>query len=304
MTDSTTPAANNAPPAQARVPTAPVAVSNPTVNPAQQRWAADRAAAAKGDPWQSDPASTVMLKDKDGNITFRPRSDGSPGDPANPGDSAQAIAEGGKLRIGEMELDEKDIRQIMTETAAREARKATLPADPSAYTLDLPADFQMPEGVQWKWNTADPVQGPLLNMAREFAHAHNIDQAGFSKMLSLYAAAQTHETTLINKARAGEIAKLGATAPARIDAAVQFLRGNLGDELAKHLTANLFTSGQIRAIEALQQRFTNQGSGNYSGAHREPNQPERLSNEAYGRLTYSEKKEYAENASREQSTRR
>jgi hypothetical protein len=193
-----------------------------------------------------------------------------------------------------MELDEKDVRQIMTEMAAREARKATLPADPSAYTLDLPADFQMPEGVQWKWNTADPVQGPLLNMAREFAHAHNIDQAGFSKMISLYAAAQTHEMTLINKARTAEVAKLGATGPARIDAAVQFLRGNLGDELAKHLTVNLFTSGQIRAIEALQQRFTNQGGGSYSGAHREPPQKAgTVSTEQYAQMSYTERKNYA-----------
>jgi hypothetical protein len=275
-------------------PAAPVAVSNPPLSAPQQRWAADRAAAAKGDPWQSDPASTVMVKDKDGNITFRPRSDGSPGDPANPGDPAQAIAEGGKLRIGEMELDEKDIRQIMTEMSAREARKATMPAAAADFKLDLPPDFVMPEGVQWKWNVDDPVQGPLLNMAREFAHANNIDQAGFSKMISLYAAAQTHEMTLINKARAAEVAKLGATGPARIDAAVQFLRGNLGDELAKHLTVNLFTSGQIRAIEALQQRFTNQGGASYSGAHREPPQKAgTVSTEQYARMSYTERKNYA-----------
>ena len=277
-------------------PAAPT-VSNPALSSPQERWAADRAAVAATDPWQQSPEKVMMVKDPvTGEITARARDGSTVGDPANPGDPAQATVDGGKLRIGEMLLDEKDIRQIMTEAAAREARKATLPADPAAYALDLPADFQMPEGVKWQWNVNDPVQGPLIGMAKEFAHAHGIDQAGFSKMMGLYAATQVHEAQMIAKARAAEVAKLGATGPARIDAAVQFLRGTLGDELAKALTVNLFTANQIRAIEGLQQRYTNQGGGNWSGAGREVAKTT-ISDEAYAKMSYSEKKAYAEEAS-------
>jgi hypothetical protein len=38
-------------------------------------------------------------------------------------------------------------------------------------------------------------------------------------MMSLYAATQVHEAQLVAKARAAEVAKLGATGPSRIDAA-------------------------------------------------------------------------------------
>jgi hypothetical protein len=65
------------------------------------------------------------------------------------------------------------------------------------------------------------------------------------------------------------------------------------------------TAATVAGLEKLMQRFSSQGGGSYSGAHREVNQPERLSSEAYGKLTYSQKKEYAETASqREQAIRR
>jgi hypothetical protein len=132
-------------------------------------------------------------------------------------------------------------------------------------------------------------------MAKEWAHAHGIDQAGFSKMMSLYAATQLHEGQMIARARAAEVGKLGDTAPARIDAVTQFLRGNLGDVHAKALTAGLHTAAAIQALEVLVTKFTNQGGGSYSGAHREPAQKAGvLSAEAYNKLSYTEKKQYAE----------
>jgi hypothetical protein len=301
--DPPVPPTNSSPAQPVRV-TAPDP-SSPALSPPQERWAADRAAVAAKDPWQQDPTKVAMVKDPvTGEITARAR-DESTGDPANPGDPGQATVEGGKLRIGELELSEADIRQLMTETAAREARKATMPATAADYKMDLPSDFVMPDGQSWKWADNDPVLTPLIGMAKEFAHAHGIDQAGFSKMMSLYAATQLHEGQLIAKARAAEVDKLGARAPIRVDAVTQFLRGNLGDAHAKAITSGLHTAKQIEAFETLMQRFTNQGGGSYSGAHREPNQPDRLSSEAYNKLTYSQKKEYAETASqREQAIRR
>jgi hypothetical protein len=293
------PHGNPAPAAPVRVkagdpsPAAPT-VSNPALSPPQERWAADRTAVAAKDPWQQDPNKVAMIKDPiTGEITARAR-DGSTGDPANPGDPAQATVDGGKLRIGELELSEADIRAIMTETAAREARKATMPATAADYNLDLPADFKMPDGQSWKWADNDPVLTPLIGMAKEWAHAHGIDQAGFSKMMSLYAATQLHEGQMIARARAAEVGKLGANAPVRIDAVTQFLRGNLGDAHAKALTAGLHTAAAIQALEVLVTKYTNQGGGSYSGAHREPPQKAgTVSTEQYASMSYTERKNYA-----------
>jgi hypothetical protein len=293
------PPTNPSPAAPVRVaapdpsPRAPT-VSNPALSPPQERWAADRAAVAAKDPWQQDPSKVAMIKEPvTGEVTARAR-DGSTGDPANPGDPAQATVDGGKLRIGELELSEADIRQLMTETAAREARRATMPATAADYTLDLPADFKMPDGQSWKWADNDPVLTPLIGMAKEFAHAHGIDQAGFSKMMSLYAATQLHEGQLIAKARAAEVDKLGARAPIRVDAVNTLLRGHLGDDKARAITSGLHTAKQIEAFETLMQRFTNQGGGSYSGAHREPAQKAgTVSTEQYAKMSYTERKDYA-----------
>jgi hypothetical protein len=79
----------------------------------------------------------------------------------------------------------------------------------------------------------------------------------------------------------------------------------LADELtaeiaAKALTVNLFTAGQIRAVEALQQRFTNQGGGSYSGGGREPAQKAgTVTDDQYAKMTYTEKKAYAESHARQ-----
>jgi hypothetical protein len=311
FTPSSAPPVNNSPAQPVRVAApdpsarAPAVQSNPALSPPQERWAADRAAIAASDPWQQSPEKVMMVKDPiTGEITARARDGSTVGDPANPGDPAQATVDGGRLRIGEMLLDEKDIRAIMTETAAREARKATMPATAADYKLDLPADFQMPEGQSFKWATDDPVLAPMIGMAKEFAHAHGIDQAGFSKMMSLYAATQVHENKMIADARAREVSKLGANAPIRVDAVTSFLRGHLGDERAKALTVNLFTAKQVEAFEVLMQKFSSQGGGSWSGANREVVK-QTISDEAYNRMTYSEKKAYAEAASQhEQAIRR
>jgi hypothetical protein len=67
------------------------------------------------------------------------------------GDGKATVAEDGRLKIGSLVLSDADIQQIMTEAGAREARKATMPADAASYALDLPADFQLPQGMEWKW---------------------------------------------------------------------------------------------------------------------------------------------------------
>jgi hypothetical protein len=275
-----------------------VGQSHEPTTPAIQRFADQQAAAVAADPWL-DP-NMVLTRGADGTITARPRADGGvngtpdAGDqPASPGDQQQPAPD--RIRVGDLELTADDLKGLMERRGLEESRKATLPKDAASYNLDLPADFRLPDGVAWQWNLNDPVLTPLIGQAKEWAFANGVNQEGFSKMMSLYAATQLHEGQMIARARVAEVDKLGATAPARVDAVSMFLRGNLGDAHAKAITSGLHTAKQIEAFETLMQRFTNQGGGSYSGAHREVNQPERLSNEAYNKLTYTEKKDYAAN---------
>jgi hypothetical protein len=49
----------------------------------------------------------------------------------------------------------------------------------------------------------------------------------------------------------------------------------------------------VRGLEALMHRWTTQGSGGFNGAHREPTIPGKVSDEAYQKMSYAERIEYA-----------
>jgi hypothetical protein len=76
-----------------------------------------------------------------------------------------------KYKIGEdLELSEEDVRGLMTRHALEESRKATVPTAAADYKLELPKDFQVPQGIEFRWATEDPVLGPMIGQAKEFAH--------------------------------------------------------------------------------------------------------------------------------------
>jgi hypothetical protein len=181
-----------------------------------------------------------------------------------------------------------DTDRLLAFEATEISRKASVPP-PDKYELKFADDFKLPEGVEWQWKADDP----LLTQARQFANANGLSQGEFSRLLGLHAASQVGEQQMIKAAHAAELGKLGATANTRVDAVKQFVTAMVGDQLGAAVTKTLFTAAQIQAFEIIMQKFSSQGGGNYSGAHREVNQPDRLSPEAYGKLTYSEKKEYA-----------
>jgi hypothetical protein len=122
--------------------------------------------------------------------------------------------------------------------------------------------------------------------------ANGLDQAGFSKMMALYAAVQVQETQTINSAK---LAKLGSTATARVDAITQFVRGMTGDDaLAGSVTKMLFTADQVRAWEKIIARVTNGGAASFRQDGREPVQTGRgplssMPEAEYNALTAQEK---------------
>jgi hypothetical protein len=219
-----------------------------------------------------------------------------PGDQATtkPG-AAATVTEDGRLRVGDLLLDVKDIQQIMTESAAREARKATVPATAADYRLDLPSDFVMPEGQSWQWQTDHPVLGPIIGQAKELALSLGMDQAAFSKMMGLYTASQVHEQQLISKAAAAEAAKLGANVTARVTAVTQFIRGAIGDDkIAGAITRQLLTADQIVGWERIISKASTQGHASFVQHGRVPENPNRgplssMSDEQYNSMSASER---------------
>jgi hypothetical protein len=154
-----------------------------------------------------------------------------------------AVTADGKLRIGSMELSEADITGLMERHSLEQSRKAAMPATAAEYKLDLPSDFVMPEGQNFKWATDHPVTGPLIGQAKEFALAHGLDQVAFSKMMGMYVASQVHEAQMISKAQAAEREKLGPMIAHRVDAVTQFIRGTVGnDKISKGMTQPLPTT--------------------------------------------------------------
>jgi hypothetical protein len=176
--------------------------------------------------------------------------------------------ENGRLRIGEIELSEQDVRGLLERKGLEDSRRATMPASAAEY--QLPTDMPMPPGMSWKWNTEDPVLSPLIGQVKEWAFAHGVDQPGFNKLVGTWVAHELAGQARFEQAQKAEREKLGQTAPLRISAIETFFNAHLGTESAKALTQTLFTAAQVQAFEKLMHTFVSQGSGGFNGAHREP----------------------------------
>jgi hypothetical protein len=152
--------------------------------------------------------------------------------------------------------------------------------------LDLPADFVMPEGQNWKWATDHPVLGPLIGQSKELAHSLGMDQPAYSKMMSLFAASQIHEAQMISKAQAAEREKLGPNIAHRADSVSQFIRSAVGDDrISKGMTQRILTADDVVGWEKVIRKFTNQGVGSFRQDGREPpGQPGRVSEEVYNKM--------------------
>jgi hypothetical protein len=304
MTEPVT-APNPSPAAPVRVagPAPGVVQSHKPVTEAQQAFS-DMRRGADQMAGYVDPATHVIERKPNGELVVKPRADGgnqpaSPGDQRQPGAGEQqpgqaTVTADGRLQVGDLFLDNNQIKEILAADAEQKSRRANLPADASAYTLDLPADFKMPEGVDFRWEVNHPVFGPMINQAREFAHSIGLDQATFSRMMGLYAASQTYEAKVIADVKRAELEKLGATAHSRVDAVKTFLRAHCGDASAKAITDVMWRADFLTGLEKIMARMSSQGAGNWSGAGRDGGTDTRkLSSEQYGKLSYSEKLDYA-----------
>jgi hypothetical protein len=179
------------------------------------------------------------------------------------------------------------VNELTAFHAAQQSKLLALPQKPEDYKIELPGDFRPPEGVQFQLKTDDPLMAQARTLAKELG----VTQEGFSKLLGLYAGAQVATQQQVLAARNAEIAKLGTTGPARIDALTTFYKAQLGDADGAAFMARIFTAADVQRAEKLLAKLS--GTTSFTGSGREPPQPQgRLTDEQYRALSPAAKLDY------------
>lgn len=195
-------------------------------------------------------------------------------------------------------VSEQQIRDALAFQAADQSRRATLPT-PESYTFDLPADLQLPPNINVVLDPNDPVSGPLLNQARQWAHEVGLDQQQFSKLMGIYAASRAGEATALAAAEQAQKDLLGPAIQARTAAVNQFLNAHMGED-AKFFTNFPLIAGQVRGFEKLIQKMNSQGAPPFSQAGRDAagGGGRGISEAAYNKLSPGQRLDYARDPAR------
>ena len=77
-------------------------------------------------------------------------------------------------------------------------------------------------------------------------------------------------------------------------AIARFLKAQVGDKDAAIILRTTVSEPQVRFFEHIMTRLANQGSGSFSSGRREADTGAKLTQEQYDKLSYSQKKDYAE----------
>lgn len=193
------------------------------------------------------------------------------------------------------EIKGADLRKRFDELTAADAaqavRRNSVPA-PEAYKAELPKELKLPPGVDFKFDDKDPILGPVLAEARKTANELGLDQAGFSRLLGLHAAARASELSTLKTAHEAEVTKLGPAGPARINAMETFIGAKFGPDAVKTIMPSIVTAAQVEVWENVIKSMTSQGTGSFTNGHRTPEAPGRVSDAEYNKMTYSQQKEY------------
>lgn len=148
----------------------------------------------------------------------------------------------------------EELQALQAAKAALDARHAAKPESPDKYALALPEDVKLPEGVEFKFDDANPATADF----KAFAHEAGLSQAEVSKLLGIWAKAEGVKLEASKAAQAAdaervaaELKTLGDNAQQRVTAAVQFLEKTLpGVHFATDSAAG------VKAIEALMQKVS------------------------------------------------
>lgn len=289
--------------------TKPTAPTNLYEGSPRDRWQADQDARTTNDPWL-DP-NKVLTRDATGNIVAHEKKIGADGEatigPAleqHEGDQqtgeqgtrpAPADGDDQRIKVGDVDYSAAELREAVAHMAETKLQKAHVPETPAGYKIELPKDLILPNGAQFQVaNVNDPVKGPGLRAAMEWAHSKGMSQSDFSEMLGVYAAATSGEQIMIANAAKRERDAMGVTGPARVDAILQYVKAHYPAAL-KPVAATLATRAQVEMFEDIIIRRTNGGGGSLSQRGRDV-ESTTISDEAWGKMSYHQQVEYAREA--------
>jgi hypothetical protein len=289
----------------AAAPTAPAPASPPAAKPAapsaverfqmspEQRRQLDAAERRAFDPW-TDPAR-LHTRAPDGIGVLV---DGKPaGDQAAPGETpATAPAETApeSRDADPRKWTDAEVAAWQAREAAEQSKKLALPQMPESYKAELPLSFKPPAAFSdYKVDSSHP----LFFQAQQFAHKNGLTQEAFSEMLALAAGREIGTAEMLRQARAAEIAKLGATGTARVSAIENFLISKVGAETYKKVAPLLATEAAVRVYEKWMEESLGNGGGRFSGNRGAENRTATVDDATYNKMSYSEKKAYAERMS-------
>jgi hypothetical protein len=165
-------------------------------------------------------------------------------------------------------------------------RRLALPQKPEDVKIELPKEFQIPQGVEF---TLDATK-PEFSKLQAAAVKHGLSQEAVTDLVGVYAETLVGSQATLTAAHQAEIAKLGANGPARVTALSTFFDG-IG---APELKTMLVTAPIVQAAEKLVAKFSSQGTAPFSQSHRVPNEPGgKVSDDEYGRMSQAQKLDYS-----------
>ena len=183
----------------------------------------------------------------------------------------------------------KHFSELATRDAAAQIARNALPQKVDDYKVELPKDFQLPQGVEFKFDGTKPE----FTKFREVALKHGLSQDAVTELTGVYAETLVGSETSLQAARKAEVDKLGANGPARVTALQTWLNGMLGEDMGKSVAGMLVTEKIVRGFEQLAAKHSSQGSASFSQAHRDaPNDPKRVTEEQYQKMSAAERLDY------------
>ncbi|MCG5241392.1 hypothetical protein ACIU1J_27630 [Azospirillum doebereinerae] len=136
-----------------------------------------------------------------------------------------------------------DVADLVKAKTTLDERAGQVPADAAGYKVELP------EGVSYKVNEADPLLGEF----RAWAHKEGLTQAQFTGVLGLRAKMEADMVEAGKEAAKAELGKLGDKAPVRIDTVTQFLSAKLPAAQFEAIRGAVQTAAGVEAIETIMQ---------------------------------------------------
>lgn len=177
------------------------------------------------------------------------------------------------VKYAELKTHLDELRAVK---AAQDAKAAAVPEKPDGYELKLPADLKFGDGESFELNPDDP----MVAFGREVAHSAGLDQAGFEKLVGMYAQREVATAKELNGLIAKQIEALGPKGGERQAAAKNFLAAKLGADAAVIFEPVLNLKVGVEKLEALMKIASGGGgpgltqTGREGGANAGPTEEE------------------------------